>query len=72
MKIRILRALRGPNYFHNNPVIYMMLDIVKLEYCPSDKVPNFKEKIEKILPSLYNHKCSIGEKGRRRNLWKEN
>ena len=43
MKINELRALRGPNYYSNSPVILMELDIGELEERPSDLVPGFKK-----------------------------
>lgn len=63
MKIMEIRALRGPNYYSNDPVIFLKLDIQELESKPTDLVPNFKEKISSMIPTLYEHKCSIGTLG---------
>jgi len=63
MKIKALRALRGPNYFHRLPVIFMKLDIEELEDRPTDMVENFKENMEKMIPSLYYHTCTPGIEG---------
>ncbi len=63
MKIKELRALRGPNYFSNSPVIFLQLDIGELEEKPTDLVLGFMENIEKTLPTLYEHTCSPGVKG---------
>lgn len=63
MKINELRALRGPNYYSNDPVIFMQLDLQELETKPTNLVSDFKTNLEKMLPSLYEHKCSIGSVG---------
>lgn len=58
-----MRALRGPNYYSRYPVIYMKLDIGELEERPTDRSEGFRENIEKLIPTLYEHRCSIGEAG---------
>lgn len=63
MHILELRALRGPNYFRHRPVIYMKLDIGEYEEKPTNTLPGFRENLEKLMPSLYEHKCSEGRKG---------
>ncbi len=63
MKIIELRAIRGPNYYSRHPVILMRLDIEKLEEKPTDMVPNFKENSHKMMPTLYEHRCSPGRFG---------
>src|SRR6056297_587053 len=63
MKIIEMRALRGPNYYSRHPVIFMQLDLQELEKKPTDMVHGFKENMEKMMPSLYEHKCSPGREG---------
>ena len=63
MKIIEMRALRGPNFYSRYPVIFMKLDIGELEEMPTDKCPTFRENIEKMLPTLIEHRCSIGRRG---------
>ncbi|MCX6579297.1 MAG: cyanophycin synthetase [Candidatus Aminicenantes bacterium] len=63
MKILETRALRGANYFSRYPVIYMQVDLGELEKKPSDTIPGFKARIEKILPSLIEHRCSLDHRG---------
>lgn len=63
MKINEIRALRGPNYYSNSPVILMELDIGELEHKPTNLVPNFKDNIMEMLPTLYEHTCSLGVLG---------
>ncbi len=63
MKILDIHALRGPNIYHNKPCIIMRLDLEEMEQRPSDTIPNFRERIEKIIPSLIEHRCSVGQRG---------
>lgn len=63
MEIIEMRALRGPNYYKNEPVILMKLDLHELEIKPTDMVPDFKENIALMMPSLYEHRCSPGRIG---------
>lgn len=63
MKIIEHRALRGPNRYSRHPTIFMLLDIGKFEEQPSDTLPGFPERLVKLLPSLYEHQCSVGEPG---------
>lgn len=41
----------------------MRLDLEGLENKPTDKIPGFKERLQKLLPSLYTHRCSPGYEG---------
>ncbi len=63
MRILEHRALRGPNYYSRYQAIYMRLDIEELEHRPSDKVPGISEKLEAILPTIHEHRCSVGVPG---------
>ncbi|NND63172.1 MAG: cyanophycin synthetase, partial [Flavobacteriaceae bacterium] len=65
MKIREINAMRGPNYWsvRRHKLIVMVLDIEEMEDSPSNKVPGFKERLEKMFPTMYSHRCSVGEPG---------
>ncbi len=63
MRILEHRALRGPNYYSRYPAIYMRLDIEELETTPSDGVPGIAERLEGLIPTIYEHRCSVGEPG---------
>lgn len=41
----------------------MKLDLEELEEFPTNKISGFSERIEKLLPSMYDHCCSEGHKG---------
>ncbi len=65
MKIIETRALRGPNYWSNyrKKLIVMKLDLEELEQSPTNKIPGFFERMEKMIPSLYSHRCSFDHEG---------
>lgn len=63
MKILEHRALRGPNYYSRYPAIFMRLDIAELEERPSDSVPGIVERLTELLPTLHEHRCSVGRPG---------
>ena len=65
MKIVNIKVLRGPNYWsiRRQKLIQMTLDLEEMEQIPSNKVDNFAENLEKLLPSLYEHRCSEGVPG---------
>jgi cyanophycin synthetase len=63
MHILELRPLRGPNIFRLRPVIYMKLDIEDYEEKPTNTLPGFKEALETLIPTLYEHRCSEGREG---------
>jgi cyanophycin synthetase len=63
MNILEHRALRGPNYYSRYPAIFMRLDIGDLEERPSDTVPGIVERITALLPTLQEHRCSVGRPG---------
>ncbi|MFP4225228.1 MAG: cyanophycin synthetase family protein [Desulfobacterales bacterium] len=60
MKILETRVLRGPNYWSNwrHNLIVMRVDLEEMEHYPSNTIPGFPERLEKLLPSLYEHRCS--------------
>jgi cyanophycin synthetase len=41
----------------------MVLDLEEMEERPSDKVPGFSERLKSMFPSMYSHRCSVGEPG---------
>jgi cyanophycin synthetase len=45
------------------PVIHYVVDIGELEERPSNKIEGFYEGLVELIPSLYDHGCSIGKPG---------
>lgn len=65
MKIIEINAMRGPNYWsiRRHKLIVMVLDLEEMEDYPSNKIDGFNERIKAMFPSMYSHRCSIGEAG---------
>lgn len=63
MEIRQVFALNGPNIWANSPVLEAWVDLGHLEELPTDKLPGFNERLLLALPSLLEHRCSVGERG---------
>jgi len=41
----------------------MKLDLEELEQSPTNKIPGFFERMEKMIPTLYSHRCSFDHEG---------
>jgi cyanophycin synthetase len=63
MEIRKVQALRGPNIWANFPCLEAWVDLGPLADRASDELPGFNERLKGWLPSLIEHRCSIGERG---------
>ncbi len=65
MKIIEIKVMKGPNYWsvRRPKLIQMKLDLEEMEERPTHLVPGFREKLEKLIPSLYEHRCSEGIPG---------
>ncbi|MFY7665665.1 cyanophycin synthetase [Flavobacterium sp.] len=65
MKILKIQALRGPNIWsvQRKKLIQMRLDLEEMEEFPTNKIPGFRERIEKLIPTMIEHRCSEGTRG---------
>ena len=65
MKIVEIKVLRGPNYWSVNrtKLIQMKLDLEEKEQMPTNAIPGFRERLETMMPSLIEHRCSVGTRG---------
>jgi cyanophycin synthetase len=63
MEFRKVLALRGPNVWANFPVLEAWLDLAALKDSPSDELPGFNERLMAWLPTLVEHRCSVGTRG---------
>ena len=63
MEFRKVLVLRGPNYWANFPVLEAWLDLGELKDSPSDQLPGFNERLMAWLPTMIEHRCSVGERG---------
>jgi cyanophycin synthetase len=65
MKILEIRAMKGPNYWsiRRHKLIVMKLDLEELEDFPSNKIDGFPERLEKMFPTMFEHRCSEDHAG---------
>lgn len=63
MHIRKILALRGPNIWANYPCLEAWVDLQEYKDISSEMMPGFTERLMSWLPSLIEHRCSVGERG---------
>ena len=63
MEILSVKVLRGPNQWASFPCLEAWVDLGRLEDFPSNTLPGFNERIMSWLPTMIEHRCSIGERG---------
>ncbi|MBI3863004.1 MAG: cyanophycin synthetase [Planctomycetia bacterium] len=63
MQIRKILTLRGPNIWSRYPVLEAWVDLQDLKDSPSDSLPGFTDRLIAWLPTMVEHRCSVGEHG---------
>lgn len=63
MEFRRVWTLGGPNYWANFAVIEAEVDLGEWKDRSSEEIPGFNERLKSWLPSLVEHRCSVGERG---------
>lgn len=63
MEIRGIVALAGPNIWTNRRALVALVDIGRFEDFPSNTLPGFTDRVMAWLPSMVEHRCSVGERG---------
>jgi cyanophycin synthetase len=63
MEIRKVYALRGPNIWASFPVLEAIVDLGPFKDSPSHELPGFNDRLMAWMPSLVEHRCSVGERG---------
>lgn len=65
MKILEIKVLKGPNYWsvRRTKLIQMKLDLEEMEQLPTNKIPGFRERLEKMFPTMIEHRCSEAMRG---------
>ncbi len=60
MKILDIKVMNGPNYWsaRRHKLVVMLLDLEELEQKPTNKIPGFLERLQKLMPTLHEHRCS--------------
>jgi cyanophycin synthetase len=63
MEFRKVRALRGPNIWASFPVLEAWVDLGTLKDSSSDELPGFNDRLMAWVPSMIEHRCSVGKRG---------
>ena len=63
MEVRRVITLRGLNIWANFPVLEAWVDLKKFNDISSDEMPGFNDRLMAWVPSLIQHRCSVGERG---------
>jgi cyanophycin synthetase len=63
MEITSVKVLRGPNQWASFPCLEAQVDLGRFEEFPSDTLPGFNDRIKAWLPTMIEHRCSVGERG---------
>ena len=62
MEFRKVLALRGPNVWANFPVLEAWVDLGDLDR-PCNEFPGFADRLMSWMPTMIEHRCSIGQRG---------
>ncbi len=65
MRIKEIKVLRGPNYWsvRRNKLIQMHLDLEEMEQRPTNKIDGFRQRLEALIPTMIEHRCSEDFRG---------
>ena len=63
MEFQRILALRGPNIWATFPVLEAWLDLGTFKDSSSAELPGFNDRLKLWIPSLFEHRCSVGEPG---------
>ncbi|MEQ1902709.1 MAG: cyanophycin synthetase [Pirellulaceae bacterium] len=63
LTFRKINVLRGPNVWANFPVIEVLVDLAGLKDISSEMIPGFNDRLKSWLPTMIEHRCSVGERG---------
>ena len=63
MRIQSVLKLRGPNIWANFPVLEAWVELEELKDTSSEMIAGFNDRLISWLPSMVEHRCSIGERG---------
>lgn len=65
MRILEIKILKGPNYWsvRRSKLIQVKLDLEEMEHKPTNTISGFRERLELMFPTMYEHRCSVGQPG---------
>ncbi|TFW31164.1 cyanophycin synthetase [Duganella callida] len=61
MNIVEQRVLRGPNLYSSQPCLLTVIDLGELREVSTSAVDGLNDRLLSLLPSLYDHRCSVGK-----------
>src|SRR3954453_302116 len=63
MRVLAKSVYRGPHRYSMTPMVRIQLDLGELENWPSNRLPEFNERLLELLPGLAEHTCSLHYRG---------
>ncbi len=63
VKVEEFKILCGANYFSAGPIVLFRINLCDYDEVFTNNIPGFYERLKLILPSLYEHYCSVGKPG---------
>lgn len=63
MDFRRIMTLRGPNIWSRRQCLEVWVDLGEFHHWPSNRIPGFNERYKAWLPTVIEHRCSVGERG---------
>jgi cyanophycin synthetase len=63
MNIVKQHVLRGPNLYSKQPCLLTVIDLADLRDHNTAAIDGFNTRLLELLPSLYDHRCSVGQYG---------
>lgn len=58
-----IKVMHGANYFSGGPIVLLRINLGAYDEVFSNQIDGFFDKLSTLLPSLYEHHCSIGKPG---------
>ncbi|MCD4746020.1 MAG: cyanophycin synthetase [Bacteroidales bacterium] len=63
LKIENIQVYHGANYFSGGPIVLLRINLGEYDEVFTNDINGFYEKLTNILPSLFEHHCSVGKPG---------
>ena len=63
VKSEKIKVYHGANYFSGGPIVLFRINLGEYDEVFTNEIDGFFEKLSELLPSLYEHFCSVGREG---------
>ncbi len=63
IKLEKIQVYYGANYYSGGPIVLFRINLGAYDEVFTDQIEGFYEKLSSLLPSLYEHYCSVGKIG---------